>query len=441
MILRTMTRPLPHREPGTGDAGDRQALADFCPGILHAVPAKDGLLMRLRLPGGVLAPATLAAIADLAACHGDGHLDLTARANVQLRGIPQGHLAAMIDGLGQAGLLPSRSHERVRNILVGPFAGVDPGEMIDLTGLAGEFDRALIADATLARLPAKFAVTLDGGGRGFDPGGGDLALTAAAPDRLHLSLAGRATGLGATPGEAVALLIRAAHAILDVATRRGLPARGRAIVREPAAYEEFCGRLAALPCPVPDHRTRSPGFGVLAERSPAHVTLLPVVPLGRLAATQAAAIAETARRFGADLRLTPWRNIAFRRVARTEIGAVMAAIGLSLGGSGYAGLAACAGRTGCAAALADVRHDARVFAESIAGSAAPEDWSIHFAGCAKRCALRGRAAVDLIATQTGYDVLFDGKLARSGLMPEEALAAARTAYRPKAPATRDPDAP
>jgi len=33
-----------------------QSLADFCPGILHAVPAKDGLLMRLRLPAASCRP-------------------------------------------------------------------------------------------------------------------------------------------------------------------------------------------------------------------------------------------------------------------------------------------------------------------------------------------------------------------------------------------------
>ena len=134
-----------------------QALADFCPGILHAVPAKDGLLMRLRLPGGQLPAATLAAIAQLAERHADGGLDLTARANIQLRGIRPEGLAPLVEGLGRAGLLPSPAHDRIRNILVSPFAGGDPTEQLDLTRLAIALDRALVADADLARLPAKFA--------------------------------------------------------------------------------------------------------------------------------------------------------------------------------------------------------------------------------------------------------------------------------------------
>lgn len=419
---------------------DPQPLADFCPGILHAVPARDGLLLRLRLPGGGLAPATLAAIAELATRHGDGRLDLTARANIQLRGIRPDALTPMVEGLTQAGLLPSPAHDRVRNILASPFAGVDPAELVDLTPLAAELDRALIADPDLARLPAKFAFTLDGGGRGFDPGGGDLALTAVATEagsRLHLSLAGRPTGLGIAPERAVALLIQAAHALLAVADRHDLPARGRAVVRLPAAFDDFLGHLTASPCPVPTLRALAPGFGILAEAAADHVTLLPIVPLGRLEATQATALAGCARRHGFDLRLTPWRSLALCRIARPEIPALsseLAALGLSLdGGNGFAGLAACAGSAGCAAALADVRADAATLAASIAGPAPDAGWSVHFAGCAKRCALRGRASVDLIATQTGYDVLFDGKPAHTGLAPDQALAAARTAYRTKAP--------
>ena len=411
-----------------------QAPADFCPGILHAVPAKDGLLMRLRLPGGQLPAATLTAIADLAERHADGGLDLTARANIQLRGIRPEGLAPLVEGLRRAGLLPSPAHDRIRNILVSPFAGVDPTERLDLTRLAIALDRALIADANLARLPAKFAFTLDGGGRGFDPGGGDLTLTAVATEagpRLHLSLAGRPTGLGVASEGATALLIRACHALLAIAAGHDPPARGRAIVKVPAACDEFLRRLTAEACPVPPRRAPSATFGMFDEPT-GRATLLPTIPLGRLSAAEARRLSAQADHFGFDMRITPWRGLALRRVDRPDI----PALGLSLGGlDGFAGLAACAGSEGCAQSLADVRGDARRFAAGITGTAPPADWAIHFAGCAKRCALRGRATVDLIATQNGYDVLFDGTLAHAGLSPDRALAAARTAYPTKAPST------
>jgi len=403
-----------------------QALTDFCPGILHAVPAKDGLLMRLRLPGGQVPAATLAAIARLAQRHADGGLDLTARANIQLRGIRPEHLAPLVEGLREAGLLPSPAHDRIRNILVSPFAGVDPTELIDLTDLAADLDRALIAEAALAHLPAKFAFALDGGGRGFDPGGGDLTLTAIAGPRLHLSLAGRPTGLGVAPDQAVTLLIQACYALLRVAADHDLPARGRAIVRHPAAYAAVLACLDAEACIAPTTRKPAATSGVLEEAG-GRVTLLPTLPFGRLTSTQAIDLSERSIRFGFDMRLTPWRNLALRGIQRSDVAS------FDLSPDGFAGLAACAGSEGCAQSLADVRAHARRFAASVAGTLPPADWAIHFAGCAKRCALKGSARVDLIATQTGYDVLFDGIPAHSGLSPDQALAAARTAYSTKAP--------
>jgi precorrin-3B synthase len=438
MIAAIMQRAFPSAEPAPLSAVRSLAdfYVDFCPGILHAVPAKDGLLMRLRLPGGGLPAATLAAIADLSERYGDGAIDLTARANIQLRGIRPESLAPMIEGLRNLGLLPSPAHERVRNILVSPFAGVDPTEMLDLRGMAHDLDRALIARAALASLPPKFAFTLDGGGRDFDPGGTDLKLTAVmtgAGPWLHLSLAGRATGLGASPADACALLIQATHSLRDAATDHNLPARGRAIIKNAVAFADFTARLTAGTCIEPVAREPSPEFGILSENSDAHATLLPIVPLGRLTAQQARSLS----RFDFDMRLTPWRNLAFCRVARSDIPMLtgkLAALGLSLDGhDGHAGLAACAGSDGCAAALGDVRSDAARFAASLANTAPAEGWTIHFAGCAKRCAMRGGATVDLIASQNGYDVLFDGTIAHTGLSPERALAAARTAYPTKAP--------
>ena len=38
---------------------------NFCPGILHAVPAKDGLLIRIRVPGGLIRSSQLSAISDI----------------------------------------------------------------------------------------------------------------------------------------------------------------------------------------------------------------------------------------------------------------------------------------------------------------------------------------------------------------------------------------
>ncbi|UUO03785.1 hypothetical protein M4D79_13270 [Mycolicibacterium novocastrense] len=91
-----------------------------------------GALARIRLPGGMITAAQLATLASVASDFGSATLELTARGNVRLRGIRD--VAAVADAVAKAGLLPSATHERVRNIVASPpsrragsWAGDDAG--------------------------------------------------------------------------------------------------------------------------------------------------------------------------------------------------------------------------------------------------------------------------------------------------------------------------
>ena len=96
--------------------------ADACPGVFAPHDAADGALARIRLPGGVIGAAALRVVADCAQDLGDGRVrpDLP-REPAAARACPRsGRLAAR---LADAGLLPSATHERVRNVLASPLAG------------------------------------------------------------------------------------------------------------------------------------------------------------------------------------------------------------------------------------------------------------------------------------------------------------------------------
>src|SRR5690242_7820687 len=90
---------------------------DACPGALQTHPAADGGLARVRVPGGTLTAGQLRALAAAARDLGDGALELTSRGNVQLRGLTGSAEAELGDRLAAAGLLPSATHERVRNVV------------------------------------------------------------------------------------------------------------------------------------------------------------------------------------------------------------------------------------------------------------------------------------------------------------------------------------
>ncbi|MFC7658305.1 hypothetical protein ACFQV8_20515 [Pseudonocardia benzenivorans] len=117
--------------------------ADACPGVLAPHDAADGALARIRLPGGVLTAAAARAVADCAAHHGDGAAHLTSRGNLQLRALRRDDPDALSVLVG-AGLVPSRTHERVRNVLASPLSGI-AGGLADVRGLAARLDAAICA--------------------------------------------------------------------------------------------------------------------------------------------------------------------------------------------------------------------------------------------------------------------------------------------------------
>ena len=194
--------------------------ADLCPGVRRPWSAADGGLVRLRLIGGRLRPEELAALSEVATRYGDGQVHLTARANLQVRGLPldDGQLVPeVVDALVATGLVPHPTHELVRNVMVSPLSGISGG-LADLRPLAADFDALLCADARLAGLPGRFLTVLDDG-RG-DLQGRTLDLGVMACDDAHVQLRAGSTGWGEVVAleEAAGRLVELAHAFLD---RRG----------------------------------------------------------------------------------------------------------------------------------------------------------------------------------------------------------------------------
>jgi len=385
-----------------------------CPGVLHALACRDGMLVRVRVPGGLITLEQTTALAELARKQGDAFLDLTARANVQLRGIQEDALPKVADALAAIGLLPSARHDRVRNIFAGPFVGIDPQELFDVRPLVRAFDAGLLGDPRFARLPAKFSVAFDGGAsRAQACAGTDLALQAVTSThgtRLHLAIGDTPTGLGCKPEDGAQIMLQATRAALAYADTANLStARAWRLHRFPDAAAHVRTSLAARlePCPAPQRK--EPGglpLGVFPANVSARINIVPLVPLGRLSARQANGIAAIVRRCNGEIRLAP-RSVVLGlmpRAALAEIRSDLQRLGLRLdGSSGFAGIVACSGLAGCTKALADVRGDAVRIAERIAALRL-FGTTLNLAACEKRCAMPAGADIELVATGAGYDI-------------------------------------
>jgi precorrin-3B synthase len=266
----------------------------FCPGIFHAVPAKDGLLLRVRVPGGLIDSRQLSALSALSVELSDGNIEITSRANIQLRAVKSRDLDSIAEHLTSVGLLPSREHDRVRNIIASPFAGLDSGELLDTRPLVRSLDERLTADPELAELHPKFSMALDGGGRWFSSETDDLALRALEMERtlyFHLTIGGLATGLVVTTDEAVDYILQAARACLRIARQFYLPVRGKRITAVPDAISCLMEHLSGISVPYStpnDFKVEVEGpVGVSHTGQAGFVNLVPSIPFVRLNAAQA----------------------------------------------------------------------------------------------------------------------------------------------------------
>jgi precorrin-3B synthase len=383
------------------------ALPDACPGAVRLHEAADGFLARVRLPGGMIDAIGLDAVAQ-AASLGNGIVELTSRAGVQIRGLRAGGAEAVSGVLAAGGLLPSLAHDRVRNILAPPLGGRAPGAAANTDAVVAGLDRALCGERELAALPGRFLFAVDDGTRALAPIVADVEL-AADGDGFRLWLGGRATELTVSPDDAAAAAIAAAGAFVALAAAEApgawrvadVPGGGCRLaawlglgLQDPAGrHRDALGRQ-------PDAPGRHPG--VIGQRDGrAAVSALP--PLARLDPRQLLALAELVPP-GAAVRLSPWRTLTFVDVQARDargLGAALAGFGLVVdGGSGWSGISACAGLGACARARVDVRAAAALRAPARGDTAPREHWS----GCERRCGEPPDAGVVVVATADGMVV-------------------------------------
>jgi precorrin-3B synthase len=374
--------------------------------------AADGGLARVRLPGGVLSTEQLQVLAAASAELGDGSLELTSRANLQIRALRPGAAQALSDRLYSAGLLPSITHERVRNILASPLSGLDPNSLYDVLPAVAELDRQLCARPALAGLPGRFLFALDDGRGDLAGLGADVGVQALPDGQVGLLLAGADTGVRIPRQALVPVMLSAAEAFLTERAAQGSEAwrlteleDGTARVLGRSGLEGRAGRTGPMNADTPGNKGPTIGMAVGGGAVGGGAALVVGVRLGSLGAGQVAALVGAAGGSG-EVRVTPWRSVVLGGVAVADVDGV---VGL-LGAAGlvvdpespWGGVSACAGRPGCAKALADVRGDARRVTPRLPARSRVVHWS----GCERRCGRPAGEFVDVVALDNGY--LVDG---------------------------------
>jgi precorrin-3B synthase len=351
----------------------------WCPGALRPMQSGDGLVVRVRPFGGLLDAAQTAGLAHLAERHGNGLIDVTSRANLQIRGVSETSHRLLLDGLAQLTLLdPDADTESRRNILVTPFWR--DGD--ETQALAAELEEAL-ADSAL-ELPTKFGFAIDDGkSRVLAGNSADVRIERDAAGGLVVRADGARLGRSVARGEVVSTALAVARWFVASGVRDG---RGR-MATHLAAGATLPEALRGEAEPAPIMAAVRPGLypqgamvGVAFGQMP-HATLTQLSGCGHA------------------LRMTPWRMVLSegKRTMPSAPGLITEAHDPALR------VIACSGAPRCREAYADTRALAAALAPNIGGAA-----RLHVSGCAKGCAHSGAAAITLVATAKGFDLVRGG---------------------------------
>jgi precorrin-3B synthase len=372
----------------------------WCPGVLRPMQSGDGLLARVRPWCGALRLDEAKGLADASERFGNGHIDLTRRANLHIRGLADASVQGLQDAVHRLGLVDRDVEaEAGRNIMVSPLAGIDPAEA-DVRSMAVALADLLASDTGLNLLPSKFGFLVDGGGPVSIAGErADISLKAMGRTMaVGLDTPAGTDWVGSTSVSEAAEVAAAIARIFIALTRE----QGR--LRD--LGEGPFGRLRAIV-----HKGLGPmGSLRIESRRLIGVKGLAVgiaAPFGRLEAHQLRSFAGLAEEAGAaDIRLSPWRAlyVGARDAAAAQVLMKGAhEIGLIVDAQDpFLRIDACPGAPACRSSSVDTRRTARRLAAS------PFAGSVHVSGCAKGCARSASADLVLVGEQGRYGVIRNG---------------------------------
>ncbi len=417
-------------------------------GLFFLTPIKDSFMARLRIPGGLVTSFQLREIAKVAQDLTTGYVQITTRANFQIRLIAPKDAPEVLRRIQNVGLhTRGAGADNIRNLTANPTSGVDPVELIDTMPLIRELGTLIINDRAFYDLPRKFNIAYDGGGLiGAVEDTNDIGAKAVkVGEEVFFRIAlGGATGHKAFARD-IGVLVRPAElnkvvcAMVRVFIANGnrsdrKKARlkhllekwtldqyiaetekllGTQLTRAP--YDPATMRWASQELPhthVGDYPQKQRGFSYVGV----------AVPVGQITPKQMLRLADIAEHYGSgEVRLTVWQNFIIPNIADAFVSTVKRALekmGLTTQQSNVAsGIIACTGSRYCKFAQADTKAHAIELSRYLEKRyELDQPINIHFTGCPHSCAQHYMGDIGLLGTRAkvggesvdGYHVFVGG---------------------------------
>ncbi len=436
--------PLLLQHAAADQAPDRENTFRFkWNGLFYLAPNHEGYMARLRIPGGQLFSFQLRELAAVAEQLTTGYIQITTRANLQMRLIRPRDTVEFLRRVQATGLhTRGAGADNVRNLTCDPTSGVDPAELIETLPLTLGLAQLILNHREFYDLPRKFNIAFHGGGKiptvedtndiGFKavrvlatasattaPGGprvGDIISNEVEPGVYFRVALGGATGHKAFARDLGVLVrpseaLKVASALLRVYVNHGnrtdrKKARlkhllehwtldrylaetetllGHALLRVPAAG----ATTSPVTAPAEDPH---PQVGVYPQRQRGLNWIGVAVPVGQVTARQLRRLAEISELYGTgEIRMTVWQNFIIPNVPDAYVETVKKAV-LKMGfdwrqSNLKSGFIACTGNAYCKFASSNTKGHALDLMKYLdARIQLDQPVNIHLTGCPNSCA-------------------------------------------------------
>lgn len=406
-------------------------------GLFYMTPKKESFMARLRIPAGQLQSFQLRELAKIADELTTGYLQITTRANLQMRFIDVQNTPEFLRRIQTIGLHTRGSGaDNIRNITANPTFGIDPNELIDVGPLALQLGQLIIQNREFYDLPRKFNIALDGGGSiGCVEDTNDIGLRAVrvpGGDGLEAGVYFRVKLGGATGHKSFAedtnYLIAPTNALDALAAMvRVYISNGNRSDRKKARLKHLLEEWGmpkfieetnkVLKNPLIKISTGMRLEDPPTEKPHSHIGFFPQkqtnlyyagigIPVGHLSSKQLLKLAELADLYGSgEVRLTVWQNLIIPNIPEYCIEPVKKGItrmGLDWKQSNLrSGIVACTGNSYCKFASANTKGNALELVNYLEKKVELDvPLNLHVTGCPNSCAQHYIGDIGLLATTT-----------------------------------------
>jgi len=417
-------------------------------GLFYLTPNKEAFMARLRIPGGIVKTFQLRELAKAATDLTSGYVQITTRANFQMRLILPKDAPEFLRRIQAVGLhTRGAGADNIRNLTINPTAGVDPRELYDTRPLVDELAQIIINDRSFYDLPRKFNIAFDGGGLiGSVEDTNDIGAKAVkVGDEVFFRFAlGGATGHKAFARD-LGVQVKATEVNkVIVALVRVFIANGNRTDRKKARlkhllekwtleqYLEETEKVLGYQLPrapfeaaqmiYPSQELPHSHVGVYPQKQSGLNYVGATVPVGQITPKQMLRVAEIAELYGSgEIRLTVWQNFIIPNVPDAYVATVVKALrklGFDTQQSHLrSGIIACTGNSYCKFAQANTKGHALALADYLDKRVKlDQPVNIHLTGCPHSCAQHYMGDIGLLGTKVkragetvdGYHVFLGG---------------------------------